>query len=181
MKRTLVVVAAVVGFAAAASASTLSVFTTNALNVAQTSFLPGDTILLKVTGDSAGGAESGAIQGQLFWNGAVTNSVSVAQGNWYGTLLNPALNDNSGYAFNQSDPRNAGVSIATSVITLVADAVGVSNVTWGGSYLIFFDIYSATPGSVPTGASFSVIPEPATAGLIGLGLLGLVLGGRRRA
>jgi hypothetical protein len=193
MKRTLVVVAAVVGFATAASAASLSVFTTNSSNVAQNTFLVGDTILLKVTGDATTGASPGAAQVQLFWNSALTTTVvdplgcnganlpctTTAQGSWYADKGNMALNDGDAFAINQAGARTA-TNIDTSVIALIADAVGTTAINYGGSYLIFFDIYEANPNT-PTGHSFTIIPEPTTAALIGLGLFGLALGGRRRA
>src|SRR5688572_23620129 len=74
MKRTLVVAAAVIGFATSASAATLTVFTTNYSGVAQNTFGYGETLLLKVTGDSQGGTDN-AIEGRLVWDGALTTTV----------------------------------------------------------------------------------------------------------
>jgi hypothetical protein len=192
MKRTLVVVAAVVGFATAASAGILNVFTTNVSNVAQQSFFVGDTILLKVTGDGQGQASEDSIAGLLEYSGAITNTVSfnhsqyLPAGSGAGACPDAVLcNDGFAYAFSQTGGPVVNFT-GTSVITLTATAAGVSQVTWGGTLLDFFGIYSYSSGglSIPTGASFTinpVIPEPTTAGLVGLGLLGLALGGRRRA
>jgi len=196
MKRTLVVVAAVVGFAAAASASTLNVFTTDASNVVTSTFTVGDTILLKVTGDAQGGANPGYAQAEAIWDGSLTTTVidpitcngsslpggpctSAAQGSWYTNKGQMSLgSDGSALLINQTDPAT-GTQVDTSFITLVADAVGVSNVSWGGSYLVFFDISITNPNI--QAHSFTIVPEPTTAVLIGLGLFGLALGGRRRA
>jgi len=185
MKRTLVVVAAVVGFATAAGAATLTAFTTNAANVVQNTFLVGETILLKVTGDATVFTPDLAIQGGVTWNPAVAAQAgATTQGSWLpaqGALPNGA---GFSYVFSQTSgaaqaPINA---IDTSVVPLIATALGVSNVTMQvGSVLDFFGIYDSPPSSATVHSFTVIVPEPATAGLIGLGLLGLVLGGRRRA
>jgi len=186
MKRTLVVVAAVVGFAAAASASTLSVISTTTSNVVQNTFAPGDTIVLRITGDATGVTSNG-IHGELTYNGALTTDVGGTQGDWYSTLGTQFLGDGVSVAFDQgngqANPTAPNNQISTSTITLLADATGISIVRWGGENLQFFDIYTSSGGfgDMPDAHSFTIIPEPATAGLIGLGLLGLVLGGRRRS
>ena len=74
---------------------------------------------------------------------------------------------------------NSTVPLITTV-SFLATGAGESNVNWdtdtaGGFGLDFFGITQA-PGTVIT-----VIPEPTTAALLGLGLLGLTITGRRRA
>lgn len=203
MRRALGLVAAVLGLATTAvSAATLTVFTTDAANNVRALFLPGETILLKVTGDSQGGTDIG-IEGRLFWNGALTTTVvsppgcngsfafpctTVSQGDWLPVKGSLFPSDGSAFAFNQLSPPEDGPQpatnpIDTSVITLVATNAGVTSVTWGGTILDFFGIYVYNYGypiSVPTGHSFSIIPEPGTAALVGLGLVGIALGRRRR-
>jgi len=187
MKRTLVVVAAVVGFAAAASAATLTVTTTNTSNVAQDTFFVGDTIILKVVGTADGGLAT-AVHGELSYNGTITDTIG---GNQVPTIFTTAggqaLADGLSVAFDSNcgcTTASSGTGAQNSTITLLATATGVSAVNWGGfSGLYFFDISSSDPASeISQAHSFTVIvPEPATAALLGLGMLGLVFGGRRRA
>jgi hypothetical protein len=199
--RTLVLGGVVAGFTTAASAATLDVYTTDTANVLKSTFVVGETFLLKVTGDSQGGSFSAAFA-DAFWDASLTTTVdipsgcrgsvtalctSAVQGNWYadkGVMIragNDPTFDGHAYLINQTGVRTA-VNVDTSFITLRADAVGATQVTWGGTYLAFFGIYSYDDGaiiSVPTGHSFTIVPEPVPAVLIGLGLLGLA--GWRRA
>jgi hypothetical protein len=181
MKRTLFVMAVVLGFATAASAATLSVVSD------ATSYNVGDTITLSVSGDGAG-ATSYSLIGRLVYN---TSLVSTGVGDstqnavgvgWIlGTLPNnPGLAD----AFNQiAFPANtanglpAGNPFAT--ITLVATAAGVVNMDWDTNFS-WFELQGA--GAAP-GVSFTInaVPEPTTAVMLGLGLFGLAIGGRRRS
>jgi hypothetical protein len=65
----------------------------------------------------------------------------------------------------------------TAVMTFHANSSGTANfqfVTSGAENLDFFGITNAA------GVSVTIIPEPTTAGLMGLGLIGLVISGRRR-
>jgi hypothetical protein len=201
----LLITASVVGLATIASAATLNVYTTDTANVLKSTFVVGETFLLKVTGDSQGGTDRIAF-GHAYWNAALTTTVdipsgcvgsflypctSAVQGDWFGikgtmiksTIIDPAPFDGNAYLLNQLGDRTA-VQVDTSFITLVADASGVTDVRWRDSQLEFFGIYvysSSGSINIPTGHSFTIVPEPASAALIALALLGLAGWRRGRA
>jgi len=186
MKRTLFVVAALVAFATAASAATITVVSN------KLTYSPGETVILTVTGNSQGGKDSEA-GGRIEYSAALTTTVTASQEALTragGTLfaLTGVLNTGDGFAdvFQQiidggGTPRTVD-NLLLATAQLVADVAGTVSVAWStspGFELDFFGLTSATnPGTI---ASFTIIPEPTTAALLGLGLLGLVLGGRRRS
>jgi hypothetical protein len=187
MKRTLFLVAVLVAFATGASAATLSVVSD------KTTYAVGETITLSVNGD-AQGASSTAIFGRLQFDGSLVNNNTNTQkligaaSDWVKGGLSAgdtnAVGPTTGFAeaFNQVS-LNGGFQTATSpisTITLVAQAVGVVSAQWNqvsgsGFELGYFGITNSP------GATFTIIPEPSTVALLGLGLIGLAVSGRRRS
>jgi len=194
MKRTLVVVAAVLGFATAGTAANLSVVSDKA------TYDPAvdSTITLTVTGDSLG-ATAYSIIGRLQYDGALTDTpsgsdMSVGAGahpqtGWTNGASYPFAEGQT-TMFNQIAFPAATCCSSNVIATLTLNIAnpgstpgGVVNVDWYD--LSFFDL-AASPSALRPGTSFTilpaaVVPEPATAALVGLGLLGLAVGGRRRA
>jgi hypothetical protein len=177
-----------VAFAAsAASAATLSIVSD------KTTYNVGETISLTVTGDD-GGATTYGVQGRVDFNGALVNLGSVTQTQLAGPYgkftvgTTPSL-DNGGagsfqFMFNQTSgaPQEATNSPGTVAIgTLIAQAAGTVNLVWHANQVDGFGLEFFGLSDAP-GTSFTIVavPEPTTAGLLGLGLVGLLLGGRRR-
>jgi len=179
--RLLVVVSAVLGFAAAASAATLSVLAN------KTTYSVGETITLSVSGDAQGATAYGVF-GRLLYTG--TGSVTPQTGTQ--KKINPAVALGvltHGAGFSDSFNQIAGLIGATatnlpadnpfSTITLIATGLGVVDANWevpyptDGNGLYFFGLQSAP------GTSFTIVPESSTGLLVFVGLLGLA--GWRRA
>jgi len=178
-------VAASVFLAFSAQAATLTMVAD------QSTYNVGDTITLTITGDSEGGSASG-IFGTVSYNQGLTAVTSQSQNqltafggglSWTVGVL--ALDDpNAGTAdsFNQLYGVAPGGAdqLLVSTITLTADAAGVASFSWltnaGLESLDFFGLTNASGTSV----NIVAVPEPTTAALLGMGLLGLAVAGRRR-
>lgn len=177
MKRTLFVMAVVLSFATAAGAATLTVVSD------KLTYNVGETITLTVTGNG-GGATAYSLLGRLLYNSSLasgqTQTQQLAGTGWIaGTLVTGAGFSES---FNQIDGTFLGNTCCAanplSTVTLLANAPGTVNLSWFDN-LSFFDI----AGAQSANASFTIagVPEPTTAAMLGLGLIGLAFGGRRRS
>lgn len=185
MKRTLFVLVALVafGFVTAASAATLSVVSN------KTTYNPGETITLSVSGDGQGATTYG-IFGRLQYTGSGSVTGNTQTQKLVGTgWTNGVLGNGAGFSdsFNQVAGLNALPANNLpgknpfSTVTLIAGAVGTVNVAWNTNVASGFQLNWFGLATAP-GTTFTIVPvpEPTTAALLGLGLAGLVMGGRRR-
>jgi hypothetical protein len=190
MKRTLIAVATLIGLASAANAATLTVVAD------QPSYNVGDTITLTVTGDTTAGFSLLAFGRLLFDNPAVAafstgtpNQTAMLAFGSIPWVTGPLVcTSSSCEMMNQISPITAtpanSSNLLVATVSFLATAPGTSNVAWdtnqaGGFQLDFFGLTNA-PGTTITVAG-AVVPEPTTAALLGMGLLGLAITGRRRA
>jgi hypothetical protein len=138
----------------------------------------GETITLTVFGDDETGTAY-SMFGRLLYDASLTSFQSATQNSAGPGWVPVALS--SGDGFSDAFLQISGVNAITaqnlpgvlSVVTLTADAVGIVPVSWA-SNLQFFDLTSAPS------TSFTIVPEPETAALLGLGLLGLAVRRRER-
>jgi PEP-CTERM motif len=169
----------VVGCAATSNAVTLTVAPD------KPTYQIGETITLTVTADDEG-AYHYSIFGRLQYSGALVDNGTRTQTPLVGHLdpsafpwltLDLESGDDGVDAYSDAFNQLNFVGLTAlnlpgdlSVVTLIARAVGVVEVSW--AELNFFESFAAP------GTSFAIVPEPATAALLGLGLL--VVAGRAR-
>ena len=185
MLRNLCVLLLAIGIAGSAGAATLSV------SPDKLTYNVGEPITLTVTADD-GGAAAYQIVGRLDYSGALVNNGTRSQTilvptrpasgldadlGWAGREPLNAFDDGTNAwsdAFNQDSGKFEegadNLPGTLSVVTLIASAAGVVDVNWQTISPYQLDFFGLT--SAP-GTSFTIVPEPAAAALIMLGLLGL--------
>jgi hypothetical protein len=179
----------------AAGGATLAVTTTDTSGEARNTFVVGETFNLKIVGDAQGERDSYVI-GYLGYDGDITDTISAVQDTQMyahadslyisegGPVYPTTITEVFGSSNDSTSPEDPLTQIQLSTVTLIATAVGSSLVNWNGEELHFFNqtTYIPSESHLNPAHSFTIVPEPATAGLIALGMLGLVLGpGRGRA
>ena len=185
VSRVLTAVATTLALATAANAATLSVVADSP------TYTIGQTITLTVTGDSEGGTATGIFGRLLFDNPAVaaiatgtpsqTTLLALGSIPWLVGVTGCTAGDcnmfNQVGAFGATPAPASNLLIAT--VSFQATNLGTTNFNWetdsGTGFAL--DFFGLTNGA---GGSFTVVPEPTTAALLGLGLLGLTFAGRRR-
>jgi len=187
MKRTLIMAAALVGLASVANAASV------VIAADQASYTVGDTITLTATVTANAGEASTQVFGNILLSsgnggsvGFIAPAVQTALTSFGGGLVwviggSVVCSSASCIMFNQlvgvSPFPVSNTPLAIGVVQYTAATPGTVNVGFDAGT---FDFFGA---ALPAGTSFDIvpIPEPTTAAMIGLGLFGLAVAGRRRA
>jgi hypothetical protein len=185
--------ACVVGlaFSVRADAATLTVFTDRPV------YLPGETVTIAAVGNSGGGTAHGMFASLAYDPAALldpdltrfTPTTGTANA-WFPGVLGCDTTEGPGHCWllNHISFELLGldpIEQTLAILTATAGAPGLYNINWSsapGNELYFFGAPSG-PGAnlLILNASFQVIPEPATALLLGIGLIGLAFRRRRLA
>jgi hypothetical protein len=196
MKRTLIAIAAALGLASSASAATLSV------NTDQQTYLVSDTITVTMTLD-VDGTEAGFASafGEISWDGVVgvgAGSSDQTGGSTNGGFLtsfggglswfegpNVCLSSSQCALIDQLQGTttfapDAGQTIVGTLL-IHAAAVGTLDLVVEAGSFIMFGLTAGEVSFTTNAANANVVPEPGTAAMVGLGLLGLASVGRRRS
>jgi hypothetical protein len=186
--KTLMVLAAFAGFASAANAASVVV------SAGDGTYNQGEIITLTVTVTADAGDIDTSVFGVIQYQAAVVTPVALSQsqsalpntasGPWSLGVL-PACTTVNCRAFSQTNPGGGALTgpvnvvIATLQFTAIGPIGAVGTFGWQSApvsqRLDFFGVTSAQ------GTSITIVPEPTTAAMLGLGLFGLALAGRRRA
>jgi hypothetical protein len=181
-----VVLAVVLGLSFGAQATTLSI------TADQANYLVSDTITLTVIGDPGTGVHQKSF-GTIEYDGLLVTALggqtqtTLKNGGGTGWIVGGLLIDLPNADTQDSFNQIFGGTVAqdstkklTAVMTFHADASGTANFDWrtvGAQAFSFFGLTNAPGVTVTIGTP---VPEPSTAGLMGLGLIGLVIAGRSR-
>lgn len=176
--------------AAGLAASALLAFSAQAATLTmvtdKSTYNVGETITITVTGNSQGESATNVI-GRITFDPTRTTVLTQSQTQYVsfggfimwtlGALNQQATNFKSFDQIGGLSPLPVSNDPLIAIATLSADAVGVVDFSWvttGTDKLDFFSISQAA------GQTVTIIPEPTTAALLGMGLLGLAVAGRRR-
>ena len=177
--------AIVLGMSFTAQATTLT------MTSDKPSYLSGESITITVTGDVQG-TKGFKAEGQILASG--TGSVdftgaSYAQDTLATQTFNGVVPWSLGFLGGSDGVLFAQVgaitpvtiatddNIMTATMVITAGSSGVVNFGWQTSGVLFLKFFGLSNGG---GTSITIVPEPTTAGLMGLGLIGLAISGRRR-